>query len=207
MQYSIENLQHFFNDEFGDYALCFTCDFHFKEPHELVIRDYPVSTHLIQQFIKEKKPAFNTYVCKVRGYLDTWGPQTGLTYEALCEEAQQLFYQYTIEYLQQAEWVQKIYENENLQHTQVENFNKTGSVKTKGLQSVAPVIKKETTRVVQFKNKLQHALREITLELYPEIMEVGTGDIKELHRLYTDNVLKIQEALNRYMEIIKISKQ
>ena len=203
MQYKIEHLYHKIDEEFGNNDLCFYCDFVFSAPEALTISEYFIPDHLIRKYIEQHYPDFDKYIDRVLTSLDTWGPHTGLTFENLGDEGQHLYYKYAEEYLLQADWIESFYEQQKdnpwhqemtaAKHAELEE-------KLEDLGSMASDIKKSTNRSVEFKTKVQRMVRQIAMEVYPEIMDASPEQLKTFRHIFVSDVMRMEDSLEEFLE-------
>ncbi|MCX6350901.1 MAG: hypothetical protein NTX03_03455 [Bacteroidetes bacterium] len=202
MRYTIHNIRHkasSFDDD--DYAL-FEFDVHFAEPEELWIKNYFVDFDWVHAYIKTVNPEFYDYIYKIRRGLDRWGNRAYLVLQAMEEEAIEQMYKYTVDYMATVDFLEKSFE----QRIALRNQHPIDTIEQQmGMQEVIRAEKKagieevfSNKRYYKFCETLEKQIRELAVEVYPDILDLPADKLVEFKRLFVRDIQALHERLGKF---------
>ncbi|HLG33903.1 MAG TPA: hypothetical protein VI757_03400 [Bacteroidia bacterium] len=200
MTYSIHNLHHKPHDLDDDF-LYFYFDIHFSEPEELLVKNYFLPLDWLLPWLEKEHPGFHKYYKDTRTGLEVWGTAEILTVEAMGEEAVQQLYAFAEEYLLACDWVQGLFtrEKENRSKTPEEQRKQQQQAKKvyEELSSFGPAMKRSRSRYYRFCEAVEKRIRQMALEVYPEIANLEPAQLKEFRYLFVRDIQSMQSKLEK----------
>jgi hypothetical protein len=205
MNYTIHSISHHIS-AFDDDAIDFKYVIHFTEPEEMQV-NYHYDLSMLLNFIRDKHPAFYEYYKTTKTSIDTWGPAERQTLDAMGDEAVEQIYRHLEEYLLTCDWMGRLYE----QQQQIKKMSADQHIKhaegaakvVKTLSHQINPIKNETMRSRMFCNAVDKKLREIAVEIYPEITNLDPEQLKEFRYFFTNDIMSMTTKLDKLIYVQK----
>ena len=185
--------------ELDDDIISFMFRLHFTEPDEMTVGYFCTMDDLLQ-YLEVKHPAFFDYYERTNISLDKWGPAETQTLEALGPEALDQLYEYLKEYVAQSEIPKWAYDmGLRMREVKPEEHEK----QAKAMQNMAQIItdgfvniKSTTNRHRLFCELADRKMRELALEIFPEISNLHPEDLKEFRYFFVDEIEGLSERID-----------
>jgi hypothetical protein len=209
MKYTIRNISHGPHD-MDDDVVFFEFEVHFTQP-EIMQVNYFYDLGKLLRTLQHTQPDFYTYYKKTRSSLDKWGPAEVQTLEAMGPEAINQVYQFLEDYLLTCDWVPTLLEREkqilNMTPDQQKQQQETAAKVAEKLSALAsPEMKRATNRDRLFCEQASRKMRDVALEVYPEITNLEAEELKEFKHLFTREIMSMQEHLEKLLSKNKTGK-
>ena len=201
MKYTIQNISHHPSD-FDDDSIDFQYAIHFTEQEEMLIAHYFYSFRRLLPYLEEKHPAFYKYYKDTRSSLDIWGPGEKRTIDAMGEEIMQNIYGYLEEYLLCCDWMEGLFYHQKKMRSeplQQQKIQEEATVAFKDLSQGVPDMKRAQSRYVRFCETVEKKIRQTALEVYPEIADLESEQLKEMKHLFARDIQSMQEKISKLL--------
>ncbi|MGE0636056.1 MAG: hypothetical protein AB7G44_16115 [Bacteroidia bacterium] len=202
MKYTIRNISHGPHD-MDDDVVFFEFEVHFTEPETIQINYFYDFGRLLRT-LQTTQPDFYNYYKKTHSGLDKWGPAETQTLEAMGDEAIKQVYQFLEDYLLTCDWIPTLLEREkqfrNLTPDQLQKQQEAAVKVSEKLSALAsPEMKRATNRDRLFCEQASRKMRDVALEVYPEIANLEAEELKEFKHLFTREIMSMQERLEKLL--------
>jgi len=201
MQYTIQNIQHEPHD-LDDEIIFFQFEVHYQSPTPLISHH---SCHLenLLNYLKIKQPTFYAFWEHTRVSLELWGPAHQSTINAIGSEAIEQLYGYLVDYYKDNDYLESDYERvkanaERTVEQQITDMEKL-EAKLKEIDEKHHGIKNEQNRYRQFCKQAEIKLREVSLEVYPEIAEMEPEQLRAFKHLFETEIMHIHTKLEKLL--------
>lgn len=191
-KYSIENINPEPQD-IDDEIVFFNFDICYTAPTEETISGF-VTFDTLKLYIKRAQPKLYEYIENTKDSLDLWGPAEASTIEALGEEALTQLHEHLLDYLKEINYAEDHYEWwQNLQKSDI------GASEQSLVDDLSPMIaasRYEEKRYRNFCQKTERAIREIAMEVYPEITDLEPEQLLKFKYLFVNQIMEMQERID-----------
>jgi hypothetical protein len=209
MKYTIRNISHGPHDMDEDQVF-FEFEVHFSEPEKIQVNYFYDFGRLLRT-LEHTQPDFYTYYKKTRSSLDKWGPAEVQTLEAMGPEAINQVYQFLEDYLLTCDWVPTLLEREkqirNMTPDQQKQQQEAAAKVVEKLSALAsPDMKKAINRDRLFCEQASRKMRDIALDIYPEIANLEAEELKEFKHIFTYEIMSMSDHVQKLLSKNKTGK-
>jgi hypothetical protein len=200
--YTIENYRYEAHD-LDDEVVYIRFDIHFTAPETTVIdSSYPFDKFL--RYLEKTQPAFATYLKKVRQGLDKWGPMEKTLLDSVGEEAIAQVYGYLELYLKETNHAPAAFEHykkrwADNQKNAAKNNEELVELLAE-MDETAKGVKEYQQRYRRFCELAQRHMRDVALEMYPEIADLEPEKLKAFKNVFVHEIIKMHERIEQLLK-------
>ena len=201
MRYTDQNISHR-QDSLSERLIDFYFQIHFAEPEALVV-NYFYSYSELSRFVRDQYPEFYQYIQQVEKSIDCWGPKEHLLVQEMGEEAVQQLYKCLEEYLLQADWIPKLYEQEkeirSLSVQQQVNTQQAASKIVQHLDAQKLGLNTSENKYYKFCETVEKQIRQTAAEVYPELVDGDAGQLEEFKYLFVSDIQSMHQRIEKML--------
>ena len=201
MKYTIHNVQ-YEADSFDKDYVHIRFDVHFTEP-EILKASHSVNLQYVLHYIRAHDQPLYQYFEDTRNSLDRWGPAETETLETLGGDAIERIYYYAEQYLLSCDWMPRLFEQRKQWQSYTPGKQMQHERKVTRLVSEMDKGKSEFQNSIyrnrKFCEKTSKSLRDIALEIYPEIADMKPEALKEFKHLFVSEIISMSSKLEKLM--------
>ncbi len=209
MHYTIHNITHK-SHALDEHYVNFYFDVQFTEPEKLEVKRTFYDYSSLSSYLREKHPDFAAYLASTRNSIEHWGPCEHLVLEAIGDEAVQQLYRYLEEYLLQADWMPKLFEQQKQwQNSPVQEQAKTQQAAEKvfkDLDSHRLPMQLSQKRYYRFCETVEKQIRQTAMDVYPQLADGNAEQMKEFRYLFVSHIQAMYTTLEKFTMKLKKSE-
>lgn len=191
-KYSIENISPE-PEDIDDEIIFFNFDVCYTAPTEETISGF-IPFHRLKEYLRQRQPSLYDFIESTRTSLDLWGPAEASTLEAMGEEAMAQLQEHLLAYMEETNYAQLHYEWwQNLQKPR--SSERTHEIAT-DLGSLIEESRDTMKRSRAFCQKAERSVREIAIEIYPEIADLDPEKLLKFKNLFVNQIVEMQERIH-----------
>ncbi len=200
--YTIENYQYESHD-LDDEVVFINFDIHYTSPEAMTLSSF-YSYSRFENYLHRVQPAFFEYLTKVRNSLDLWGPREKTLLDTIGEEAVAQLYLFLSHHLEEINFAQEEFEHRKKMRSKTPQEAKNNQEQLTGmladLKDSASGMKEYQQRYRNFCEKAQRQMRNIALEVFPEITDLEPEKLKAFKHLFVDEIIKMHDSVRKLMK-------